>query len=70
MDRPWYKNVIVLAFFMIIVFGMMLTPQFFGFDVPESVMTIGGGLLGSLGTLCMTLLKYEREEDNAKDSAS
>jgi len=69
MDRPWYKNVIVLAFFMIIVFGMMLTPQFFGFDVPESVMTIGGGLLGSLGTLCMTLLKYERNDDDKNGSS-
>ncbi len=57
--RPWRKNVLVLALYGVLVFGMMITPQFFGFDVPESVMTIGGALIGGLITLCMTLLKSE-----------
>ncbi len=65
--RPWYKNVLVLAFFAIVTFGLMLAPQFFGFDVPESVMTIGGALIGGLITLCMTLLKSESDPPNKEE---
>ena len=60
--RPWYKNVLVLAFYAVVVFAGMVVPGFLGHDIPESVMTIGGALIGGLLTLCMTLLKDENTE--------
>ncbi len=67
LGRPWYKNVLALALMMLIAFGMILTPQFFGFDIPESVMTLGGTVIGSLGTLAMNLLKTESEKQSKEE---